>query len=304
MPKISVVIPVYNVEKYLKRCISSVLASENDDLQVLLIDDGSTDSSGRICDFYANKDHRIRAIHKKNGGVSCARNMAIPLIEGEWTVFVDADDAISPDFLNIPTNADSADVIEKGFAVRDENGKLLNFNRVSYKVFDRKALVRYYANHHINAVWNKIIKSVIVKECRFEEELALGEDLLFFLSVLSRIRTYQLCHEGYYIYTERQISAKNKDAGNMALRVKYLLTWSNVIDRNLERYKVIYPLHTTVLYSVFLRELYIHKKELTQEELIYVGRRFAQMKWSDLSLLPFKTRLRLMFWHLRERFAL
>lgn len=112
--KVSVIIPFYNVEKYLDNCVSSVMASKNTDLQILLIDDGSTDSSGKKCDSYAVNDTRITVVHKRNGGVSSARNAAIPLVDGEWTVFIDADDSVSPDFLSIPESVANADVIEKG----------------------------------------------------------------------------------------------------------------------------------------------------------------------------------------------
>ena len=89
MYKVSVIISVYNVEKYLPRCIESVLNQENIDLEVLLINDGSTDSSGEICDEYARNDHRIRVFHQENSGVSSARNKGINNAAGDWICFVD-----------------------------------------------------------------------------------------------------------------------------------------------------------------------------------------------------------------------
>ena len=94
MPQISVIVPVYNTEKYLHRCIDSILAQTFTDFELLLIDDGSTDNSGTICDEYATKDSRVRVFHKKNGGVSSARNLGVDNAKGEWVTFVDSDDCV------------------------------------------------------------------------------------------------------------------------------------------------------------------------------------------------------------------
>ena len=99
MPKISVLVPIYNAEKYLHRCIDSILAQTFTDFELLLIDDGSKDCSGTICDEYAVKDPRVRVFHKENGGVSKARNIGIDNAQGEWITFVDSDDWVREDFL-------------------------------------------------------------------------------------------------------------------------------------------------------------------------------------------------------------
>ena len=91
-PKISVIVPVYKAESYLRCCVDSLLAQTFRDFEILLIDDGSPDKSGEICDEYARKDGRIKALHKKNEGVSSARNAGIEHAQGEWITFVDADD--------------------------------------------------------------------------------------------------------------------------------------------------------------------------------------------------------------------
>ena len=100
MPKVSIIVPVYNTEKYLARCIDSILAQTFTDFELILVNDGSKDNSGKICDEYAQKDSRIVVIHKENGGVSSARNKGIDVAQGEWISFVDSDDWISSDFLS------------------------------------------------------------------------------------------------------------------------------------------------------------------------------------------------------------
>lgn len=96
MPKLSVIVPVYNTEQYLRECIDSILAQTFTDFELILVDDGSTDRSGVICDEYANKDKRIRVIHQENGGVTRARKAAMRIAEGNWISFIDADDWVSP----------------------------------------------------------------------------------------------------------------------------------------------------------------------------------------------------------------
>ena len=98
-PTISIIVPVYNTEQYLNRCIDSILSQSFTNFELLLIDDGSTDKSGDICDEYARKDERIKVFHKKNGGVSSARNMGLDFARGEWITFVDSDDYIDSCFL-------------------------------------------------------------------------------------------------------------------------------------------------------------------------------------------------------------
>ena len=93
-PSISIIVPVYNSEKTLNRCVDSILSQTFQDWELLLIDDGSTDRSGKLCDEYALKDQRIKVFHKKNGGVSSARNIGLDHAKGEWITFIDSDDEI------------------------------------------------------------------------------------------------------------------------------------------------------------------------------------------------------------------
>lgn len=97
MPKISVIVPVYNVAPYLKKCVDSIINQTFTDIEIILVDDGSTDESGTICDQYAQKDSRVKVIHKPNGGLSDARNSGLEVCSGEYIGFVDSDDWISPD---------------------------------------------------------------------------------------------------------------------------------------------------------------------------------------------------------------
>ena len=97
--KISVVVPVYNVEKYLKKCVGSLLRQTYKNFEIILVDDGSSDGSGKLCDSYAEQSRNIFVLHKQNGGLSDARNYALPYIKGQYVTFVDSDDYVDLDFL-------------------------------------------------------------------------------------------------------------------------------------------------------------------------------------------------------------
>ena len=117
-PLISVIVPVYNVEQYLPKCIDSILAQTYENLEIILVEDGTKDSSGVICDEYAAKDARIRVIHKENGGLSSARNAGMEIARGEYFGFVDSDDWIEPEmYENLMALAQKydADVFVKGY---------------------------------------------------------------------------------------------------------------------------------------------------------------------------------------------
>ena len=117
-PKISVIVPVYNVEQYLPRCIDSILDQTFTDFELLLIDDGSKDKSGEICDNYAKKDSRIRVFHKENGGVSSARNLGLYNAKGKYIAFIDADDWVENEYLRIMYKhgeEECADIISSDF---------------------------------------------------------------------------------------------------------------------------------------------------------------------------------------------
>ena len=122
-PVVSIIVPVYNTEKFLHRCIDSILTQTYTDFELLLIDDGSKDSSGTICDEYAAKDVRVRVFHKENGGVSSARNMGLDNARGEWITFVDSDDWIDDNYLEALYGAcivSGSDIVFCGFRVVDK----------------------------------------------------------------------------------------------------------------------------------------------------------------------------------------
>ena len=126
-PLISIIIPVYNAERYLRNCLESITAQTYTDFEVLIVDDGSTDSSGAICDEFMQKDQRFRVLHKKNEGVSKARNKALELLKGEWFTFVDADDFLLENALQTYVShiSEDVDMVAAHYQKVDTDGNIL-----------------------------------------------------------------------------------------------------------------------------------------------------------------------------------
>lgn len=189
MPKVSVIVPVYNTEKYLPRCIDSILAQTFTDFELILVNDGSTDNSGKICDGYAKKDSRIVVIHKDNGGVSSARNRGIDMAHGEWITFVDSDDELydrdSLNQLQLLINDDIEFVIA-GYVYCNE------FGIVTYKINESveqtinpiDGIFLYYRPkyfRYLGHICSKLYNNALIKtnKLKFNEDISYNEDGLF-----------------------------------------------------------------------------------------------------------------------------
>lgn len=293
MCRVSVIIPAYNIEQYLPRCLDSVLQSKNRDLQVIVVDDGSTDSTGTICDDYACKDGRVTVVHKENGGVSSARNAAIPLIDSSWVCFVDGDDEVSPDFLTVD-NPD-ADVIEKPYQVVSVEGEV-DYCGVDWrKDYEQKhGFDRYFVNQRLNALWNKLIAARIVKGHSFDENFSNGEDQFFFIELIPQINNYVFSDLGTYSYCLRSSSATSQRSNKRELWKDY---YFSCIDK-LCSYDFETEICRAILFDIYVRNMYLVYDELPKDRKEKLIDQLKSMRWQDLKLLPFKRRLRLYWWHL------
>lgn len=205
---LSVIVPVYNVERYIKQSIDSVLAQNFDDFELILVDDGSTDNSGDICDFYAKKDMRIKVIHQKNSGVSNARNKGLEVAKGKWITFIDSDDWIDPDYFKDFDfdNNENYDLLVQGLkyiedvtrkekkritfpndkiSVPDINQKFKNYNFLSFGVTVCKCYLRDVIDQF---------------NIRFDELIDYHEDHLFFFNYLLKIKTIRTIDSCSYNY--------------------------------------------------------------------------------------------------------
>lgn len=216
MPKVSIIVPVYNVEAYLPACIDSILAQTLSDLELILIDDGSPDHCGTICDTYAAKDPRIRVIHQKNSGVSAARNAGLAIACGEYIGFVDPDDFVTPN-----AYADLVCAVEQthaqigifGFSFCTEAGEPLEDSKVPAGVFDRTALISSIygmPNQLHGSMCNKVFARELLSGLKFDTQVAIGEDwLLLYECYLRADRAVAVDFCGYTV-RNRSSSATRK----------------------------------------------------------------------------------------------
>ncbi len=185
--KISVIIPVYKVEKYLDKCVESIVNQTYKNLEIILVDDGSPDNCPAMCDVWAEKDERIRVIHKENGGLADARNAGMDIATGDYIGFVDSDDWIEPNMYEmLLKNAlkYDADISRCGLSVNCENGENNQWREIEFSEvhvldnfeYTRRVIQGGYLN---GAVWNKIYKKETVGSYRFMTEDGASEDIMF-----------------------------------------------------------------------------------------------------------------------------
>lgn len=199
MPILSIIIPVYNVEKYLRRCLDSVMSQSFRDYELLLVDDGSSDSSGAICDEYAVRDERIRVFHKTNGGVSSARNVGLEHAKGEWIYFVDADDEVLADGISSMLGAASGyEAVLASFESCNRDGERLYQTTIgTNKIMSREDSIRtlYGESKTLVGVWGwlwvRLFRNEIIKKnnLRFETNVSYNEDGLFIAEYICHIST-------------------------------------------------------------------------------------------------------------------
>lgn len=207
-PTVSIIVPVYNMEQYLERCVDSILSQTYKDFEIILVDDGSTDNSGIICDDYAEKDQRIKVIHKKNGGISSARNAGIKLSKGQWLLFIDSDDCVKPDYIMsffTPFPPQSKHIIIQGQTVIAKDKTYLYLvKEKTYKKDDIPLAISEQEVFLHGSNYSKIYEARIVKNYSiyFNEKLCGMEDLLFNLEYLKYIETMIFKPEVGYCYYE------------------------------------------------------------------------------------------------------
>lgn len=208
IPQISVIVPVYNVEKYLTQCIESILSQTYQEFELLLIDDGSEDNSGSICDHYSNIDSRVHVFHKENGGVSSARNMGIEHAKGEWVCFVDSDDWIDKDTFEYITGLwKGADFLQFGY--RRTGGTASEYSYVPSKVLRYSTSVYCTKRIYHSAICGYLLKLNIIKKYKisFPNHIKYGEDQAFILKTVICSSEIVILDRHFYNYRDREGSA-------------------------------------------------------------------------------------------------
>lgn len=215
---ISVIIPVYNSEKYIKRCIDSVLGQTYQNYEIILVDDGSTDRSGEICDEYAEQRNFIRVIHQNNKGQAAARNVAIELAKGEWISFVDSDDMIHPQMLEILYNATQKDKVSISIcdSIADKRIPVDFFEnqeeKIEYLAINEESMRKlfYLEKNYYWIAWAKLIRKEIIQKRIFTEG-KIFEDNAVVCQWLYEAKRVAICNNEMYFYcTESESTVRSE----------------------------------------------------------------------------------------------
>lgn len=207
---VSIVIPIYNVENYLSQCVDSVVAQTYPNLDIVLVDDGSTDSSSAICDDYANKYNNITVIHKVNGGISDTRNVGIEKSKGEYILFVDGDDWVHKDYvrqlIDFALNND-CEIVQGNFYYAYESRELKQSYTSNDFCLGKTEVLNGLLESKIihNFVWGKLFKSSLIKEIKFPVN-KLFEDAFWTYQVIDRCNNYGIVSTPLYYYRQRESS--------------------------------------------------------------------------------------------------
>ncbi|MFC2471104.1 glycosyltransferase [uncultured Selenomonas sp.] len=214
---LSIIVPVYNVERYLEQCILSLVHQSYRSIEILLIDDGSSDGSSAICDEWAKKDQRIRVFHTENHGVSHARNVGLEQARGDYIGFVDSDDWIDLDMYRVMMNkimTSSTEICAGAYVHEYESHSEYPLRLEEEQILVRDvALVQIFGSEHPKLIgweiWDKIFSREVLDRLQFREDIACGEDLLFFWQAMKRVNKIAYMPLCKYHYRMRMGSAVN-----------------------------------------------------------------------------------------------
>lgn len=220
-PLISIIVPVYNVEKYIHRCIDSIISQNLTDWECILVDDGSPDNCPSICDEYAKKDFRIKVIHQQNKGVSSARNTGLDVASGHYIAFVDSDDWIDPEMYEKMLNAiitSQSDIVLCGTIYEFKKNNFLK-NRITRvnKLLVRQKFLKYFCKLRIqskkgmllHSPFNKLYTKKLFDNSRFDAAFSMGEDYILNLDIYSKVNSIFLLNKCFYHYCYNDDSACN-----------------------------------------------------------------------------------------------
>lgn len=264
---ISVIVPVYKVEKYLNECVASIVNQTYKNLEIILVDDGSPDNCPQMCDEWAKKDNRIKVIHKPNGGVSSARNLGIDIAKGEYICFVDSDDYILENYCECMTrkiqqyNADIVicDLLDNGHPEMNLKEDIV------FDLGDNENFIKIYKNYQFLSPTNKLFQKALI-DAKFPIGVKYGEDEIFNLSYFKKVKKAIVIPEALYFYRENFSSVTHGNSQNLLLlrlkntKNKYQLLLNILKDEKLAKYCATYM----AIYNI---QKFIHKLQLDKVKI-------------------------------------
>ena len=219
-PLISVIVPGYNIECYVEKCLQSIQKQVYKNIEVLLIDDGSIDCTGQIFDKYAKMDSRFKAVHQKNQGVSVARNLGLEMANGEWICFVDGDDYLDTNtFENIMLEIANQDIdaVMFEYCVAYPNGEIQRHNlQQTYGILTNEEAMNNIFNY-APFCWAKFFRKKIVNNVKFKQNIYRGEDTIFAVEAFHRAEKIYSTEKNYYYYVQSEGSAVRGGLNNRQL---------------------------------------------------------------------------------------
>lgn len=271
---VSIIVPAYNAEKILPKCLDSILSQTYKDFEVILINDGSKDRTGKVADGYAAKDNRIKVIHKTNGGVSSARNEGLKIATGEWVTFIDADDWVEPGFIANMITGQETDIVVGGYhsigngeiEERKYTSKLITGGEMSV-VFKK-----HLTDMTFLCPWGKLFKHDIIRQnglC-FNTDMRIGEDTVFVWNYLAYCNRLSFVGGQNYNYQTEKADFKYAiDASQSLMTIKRIISSLSVLEK---KYKCSFSEAQYFIYNyyIWLYKLYVNK--------YYTMKRFSEMK--------------------------
>lgn len=279
---ITIIIPLYNVESFIERCLNSVVNQTYKNLEIILINDGSTDNSLSICEEYRKKDKRIKLINKKNGGVSSARNCGLDIYNGKYITFIDADDYVEVDYIEIlykKIKEYNVDIVFSNAIEVLDNGKTMNNkNAIKDILLDKENVYKeLFLERYIScACWGNLYKVDVIKDVKFDINMHLDEDFKFLIDVINNIDNSVMISDKKYYYVIRENSLFHSAfSENRIVKSKLSKKWYGIInyskelvdkfkDTNLEKYALRRYVRLIVTYMYSLKIVKDEYKELKQ----------------------------------------
>ena len=291
MDLISIIVPVYKVEKYLSECVDSILNQTYKNFELILVDDGSPDNSGKICDEYAKRDGRVKVIHKENGGVSSARNAGLDNAKGEYVTFVDSDDIIDTRYLDLMYRK----IVETGSDIcfchfdrfdddkmvenQEELPSYLQINLDEKETVDFVKRYFKFENNVFGSIWRTLYKRSSVDFLRFNSQIKISEDLVFVVNAVLNSKSICSISDVLYHYRDNLNSAgktykKNFQASQLELQKETALIFSRLGSEKMKKLQKQY--FCLLCYYLFSNEIKYYKSNKSH------GNEIKEIKKSEL----------------------
>lgn len=286
----SVIVTIYNLEEYLEKCLDSILKQTYEDFEIVLVDDGSSDKSGEICDYYSKRDSRVVVLHKKNGGLISARVAGLNIARGEYSIFVDADDWIEnnelefvgeivnkyhPDMIEFGFFKDYSDIVEWRHAAIDEG--FYNSNSFWVQINDLIKSKPCFVRPFEGTIWCKAVRTELFRlvENKLCPEITWGEDLMALYSLLHNIENVYITHCPLYHYVVRKDSMMHASSTQQLQLVKHELDmiWKRYCENDSIAYKQYLLKYMTFLETPqYALEKYVSKLISPGQRIVIFGK--------------------------------